>query len=57
MLHPLLVRDSGLSWPALRFRVARLPRLVAGVMPISNIVGEDVTELADDVLPNSLCVD
>lgn len=45
--------------PIALLMVPQLPlRLVVmGVMPISEMVGEDVTELADEVLPKSRCVD
>lgn len=56
MLQPLDCRERGLiieGRPMALFMVPQLPLRfeVTGVMPISEMVGDDVTELADDVLP------
>lgn len=55
MLQPLDCRERGLieGRPMALLMVPQLPlRLeVTGVMPISEMVGDEVTELADDVLP------
>lgn len=64
MLQALDWRDRGLmkGRPMLLLLLLRVPQLplrlaYAGVMPISEMVGEEATELAEEVVPNSLWVD
>lgn len=54
MLEVLLCLDSGLMEP---LTLLQLPRRVAGVIPISEIVGDDTIELGEETLPKSLCVE